>query len=116
MKLRQYLNHIDKMEGHKAEIKRENFRLGDKYENTLNSTRIFRAGFYFKPVLVQVANALSKLKNILCLLPDQALFNIHFLKPLKDGLLCFLPAFLYSISPCFSFPIIEIPYPETFYN
>ena len=35
----------------------------DKSDRKIKSTRISRAGFYFKPVLVQVANALIKSKK-----------------------------------------------------
>ena len=116
VKLRQCLNHIDELEKHQTEIKREIFRLSDKYENVfalirtvpgfdknpmtaiqvlseikgdisvfptaknlvswagcclhnnqsnrkIKSTKISRASFYFKPVLVQVASALIKSKK-----------------------------------------------------
>lgn len=116
VKLRQCLEHIDKLEMHKAEMEREFFCLSDKYEEALtlictvprfdknpitaiqvlseirgdmpvfpttknlvswagccprnnqsnqkfNSTRIPHAGSYFKPVLVQITNALIKSKK-----------------------------------------------------
>ena len=115
-KLRQCLNHIDKLKKHISEVEQEILRLSDKYEAALNlirtvpgfdknpmttiqvlseiggdmsvfstakhlvswagccprndksdrkikSTRIFRLGSYFKPVLVQIANALIRSKK-----------------------------------------------------
>ena len=37
----------------------------DQSANKIKSTRISRAGSYFKPVLVQIANALLKSRNTL---------------------------------------------------
>lgn len=42
VKLRQCLNHIDKLEMHKAEIEREIFCLSDKYEDALNLYKPFQ--------------------------------------------------------------------------
>ncbi len=59
-KLRQYLNHIDELEIHKAEIEREIFRLSDKYECVLNLIRTV-PGFDKNP-LTAIWNIFTDLK------------------------------------------------------
>lgn len=49
VKLQQCLDHIDKLEKHKAEIKREIFRFNDKYQVTLNLIRTI-LGFNKNPI------------------------------------------------------------------
>lgn len=49
MKHRQYQNHIDELEMHKAEIERELFRLSDKYESVLALIRTV-PGFDKNPI------------------------------------------------------------------
>lgn len=56
----------------------------------INSTRISRAGSYFKPVLVQIANALIKSKKILNLLPviDVSKHGVVTRKLLLPSVIC----------------------------
>ena len=66
VKLRQCLNHIDELEKHQTEIKREIFRLSDKYENVLALIRTV-PGFDKNPMTaIQV---LSEIKGDISVFP-----------------------------------------------